>query len=197
MAVPEKVQVRVMSDAAGFIDMTRVAHREVPFAEVLDMLVAVAGLDPPRIVTLLKSGTAVINAYRYRWPPLVMDAAEIAPLLERFPRPQPERPFDVERCLQAKIRAGVETILLPRESAARPRPGKKENFWDALMAVAKQHGPSYDTYSYRDGADLYSFVPSSAEEQTLRRAAHLLQVDRTAEQITGLPLEKIVLYVKR
>jgi hypothetical protein len=189
MAVPEKVQVRVMSDAAGFIEMTHVAHREVPFAEMLDLVVAVAGLDPARIVTLLKSGTAAVNAYRYRWPPLVLDAAELSPLLERFPRPQPERPFDAGRCLLAKIRAGVETIELPRESAAR--------FWDVLMEVAQQRSPAYETYSYRDGADLYSFAPSSAEEQTLRRAAHLLQVARTAEQVTGLPLEKVVLYVKR
>lgn len=189
MAVPEKLQVKVLSDNAGYIDMTRVAHREVAFAEVLDLVVAVAGLNTERIRTLLRAGTTVVNAYRYRWTPVTVDADELAPLLTRFPHPQPDRPFERERCLLAKIRAGVETIELPRESASE--------FWDVLMDVAVRHRPSYETYSYRDGADIYSFEPTSVEEQTLRRAASLLTVHRKAEQVTGLPLEKVVLYVKR
>jgi len=189
MAVPEKVRVRVLSDSAGYIDMTHVAHREVPFSEVLDLVVAVAGLNMERIRTLLRAGTAAVNAYRYRWPPVALEDDELAPLLERFPHPQPDRPFGRERCLLAKVRAGVETIELRRESAAR--------FWDALMDIAVEHQPSYETYSYRDGADVYSFEPTGADEQALRRAASLLEVQRTAEQVTGLPLEKIVLYVKR
>jgi len=189
MAVPEKLQVKVLSDNAGYIDMTRVAHREVAFAEVLDLVVAVAGLNTDRIRMLLRAGTAVVNAYRYRWTPVELQAEELAPLLTRFPHPQPDRPFDAERCLLAKIRAGVETIELRREATAR--------FWDVLMEVAAMRRPSYDTYSYRDGADLYWFEPNSAEEQRLRRAAALLTVERIKEQVTGLPLEKVVLYVKR
>src|SRR5258708_3744713 len=103
MAVPEKLQVRVLSDNAGYIDMTHVAHREVAFSEVLDLVVAVAGLNTDRIRTLLRAGTAVVNAYRYRWPPVTLEVDELVPLLERFPHPQPDRPFDAQRCLLAKI----------------------------------------------------------------------------------------------
>jgi len=38
---------------AAYVDTTRVAHREVPFAQLFDMLVAVSGLDPARITTIL------------------------------------------------------------------------------------------------------------------------------------------------
>jgi hypothetical protein len=189
--------MRVMSDAAGYIDTTHVAHREIAFAELLDLVVAVAGLDAPRIAVLLKAGTAVVNAYRYRWSPILVEEAELTGLLGRFPRPQPERPFDASRCLLARIRAGVETIQLPRESAARRARRQEQSFWDVLMDLARARIPIYETFSYRDGADIYSFQPSTAEEQVLRRAAALLPVERTAEQVTGLPLEKVTLYVKR
>jgi hypothetical protein len=195
--VPEKVQVRVLSDGAGYIDTTRVAHREIPFAQLLDLVVAVAGLDPARISTILRAGTAVNGGYRYRWPSIQVGEPEITPMLERFPKPDPLRPFDPARCLLARIRAGVETIELPRDVASRRRVLQLSCFWDVLMEVATARVPRYENYSYRDGADLYivDLVPN--DEQRLHQAAPLLAVERTAEQVGGLPLERLTLYVKR
>ncbi len=193
--LPERVRVKVMSDSAGYIEVTRVAHREIDFAQLLDLVVTVAGLDASRIAAILGAGTAVVGDHRYRWQPLPAEAGELATLLDRFPKPEPERPFDAERCRLAKIRAGVETIELPREAAARKRLLQKQSFWDVLMAQAQRL--RYETYSHRDRADVYSFEPTSDEEQALRRAATLLRAERTAEQITGLPLEKVTLYVSR
>jgi hypothetical protein len=197
MSLPERVRIKVLSDAAGFLDVTRVSHQEVPFAQVLDLVVAVAGLDAARVAAILRAGAAVSGGYRYRWPPLVASESEIAPLLENFPKPDPRRPFDASRCLLARVRAGVETIELPREMAARRRRSQLETFWDHLMAVCAGHPPAYAGYSYRDAADLYTLDLTSDMERGLRQAGPLLAVDRVAEQITGLPLEKITFYVKR
>jgi hypothetical protein len=195
--VQDSVHVKVMSDAAGYIDTTRVAHRDIPFSQLLDLVVAVAGLDPARIVTILRAGTAVNGGNRYRWPPIIAAEAEIVPMLERFPKPDPSRPFDAARCLLARIRAGVETIDLPRDTSSQRRRLQQNNFWDVLMNVAAARIPSYDGYSYRDGADLYAVELTPNDEQVLRDAAPLLTIQRTAEQVGALPLERLTLYVKR
>jgi hypothetical protein len=197
MPLPERVRVKAMSDDAGYIDVTRVTHQEIAFDRLLDLVVAVAGLDASRIATILGAGTAVVGEHRYRWTPIAAEEAEIQPRLERFPKPEPGRPFHQDRCLFARIHAGVETIELSRESAAKRRLLSKRSFWEALMALSTARELRYETYSHRDQADIYSFEPTTDEEQALRRAAPLLRVDRTAEQITGLPLEKVTLYVRR
>jgi hypothetical protein len=195
--LPEMVQVRVLSDGAGYIDTTRVAHRQIPFPQLLDLVVAIAGLDPARIVTILRAGTATNAGYRYRWTAIQSTAAEIVPLLERFPKPDTARVFDAERCLLARIRAGVETIELPRDKASERQRGQSGSFWDVLIALAVARGPRYDNYSYRDGADLYVMDLTAADEALLRQAAPLLTNLRTAEQVGGLPLDRLILYVKR
>lgn len=195
--LPERVLVKILSDDAGYVDATRVGAREIPFAQLLDLLVAVAGLDAARIRTILRAGTTVNGAYRYRWAAIVAEESEIAPLLARFPQPDPSRPFDAERCLLARIRAGVETIDLPRDVASRLQRGQKQSFWDVLIDVARLRAPAYETYSYRDGADLYTFTPDPAAERMLKLGAPLLTVSRTAEQVSGLPLERVTMYVKR
>jgi hypothetical protein len=197
MALPEIVRIRVIPDGAGYVDTNRVGHTEIPLAKLLEMVVAVSGLDPARIATILRVGTVTLGANRYRWQPIIVDGAEITPLLEPFPKADPLRPFDVSRCLLARIRAGVETIELPREMASRVRRQQEISFWDVLMAAVSARIPRYDTYSYRDGADLYAVDLNSEDERRLRQAAPLLAVDRTAEQVTGLPLDRVILYVKR
>ena len=201
MALPERVRVKLMSDAAGYIEMTRVMERDLAFDELLRMVVSVAGLDAGRIRAILRAGTAVAGPYRYRWTPLeIEDAGEEADLaarLARFPHAEPDRPFDPARCLLARIRAGVETIELPREAAERRRFTEKRSFWDVLMERSAARIPRYETFSHREQADVYSYEPTPEDEQALRGAASLLRAARTAEQVTGLPLEKVTLYVKR
>lgn len=195
--LPERVTVKVMSDNAGYVDATRVGNREIPFAQLLDLVVAVAGLDAARIRTILRAGTATNAAYRYRWAPIQADEPEIVALLGRFPQPDPTRAFDVNRCLLARIRAGVETIELSRDVASRLPRGLKQSFWDILMEIARLRTPKYETYSHRDGADIYFMDLDSATERLLKQAAPLLAVSRTAEQVSGLPLERVTMYVKR
>jgi hypothetical protein len=189
--------MRVIPDGAGYVDTNRVGHTEISFPKLLEMVVVVAGLDPARIGTILRAGTVTLGANRYRWPPITLETTEIAPLLEPFPKADPSRPFEASRCLLARIRAGVETIELPREMASRRRGKQVATFWDVLIAVAAAHTPQYSSYSYRESADLYTLELSPDEEKHLRQAAPLLVLDRTAEQITGLPLERITFYVKR
>jgi len=186
-----------MSDNAAYVETTRVGHSDIPFTQLLELVVAVAGLDLSRIRTILAAGTATNGGRRYRWQPMEAGNDDLAPLLERFPKPDPARRFDASRCLLARIRAGVETIELPRETASARRLGQQQDFWAVLIAMVAAHEPRYETFSYRDGADLYIVDLQPQEERGLREAAGLLTIARTAEQVARLPLERVTLYVKR
>ncbi len=197
MALPERVRVKLMSEGAGYISTERVVQRDYPAAELLEALLAVAGKNIGRLQQILRAGSVVVGPYRHRWQPIEASAEELQPLLEGFPDPRPDRPFEAGRCVFASIRAGVETIELPREQAARRRLLKKSSFWDVLMEVASARVPLYQTYSYRDRADVYVFEPTREEEARLRAAAPLLTLERTEQRICTLPLEKVTLLVNR
>lgn len=197
MALPERVRVKLISEVAEYISTAPVVQRDFPFAELLEAVVAVAGKRPERLQQILRAGSMVLGTYRYRWPPLEADAAELARLLAGFPDPQPDRSFQADRCVFAAIGAGVETIELPREQAARRGLLRKESFWEVLMGVAVARAPRYQTYSYRNRADVYSFEPTGDDVERLRAAAPLLRAPRTEERIRILPLEKVTLFVNR
>ena len=197
MALPERVRVKLMSDAAEYISMTRVMQRDFPMAELLEAVVAVGGKNPERLHQILRAGSMVLGQYRYRWEPLEADATDLAAVLARFPDPEPDRPFQVERCVYATVHAGVETIELPREQVARRRWLQKSSFWETLMEVAAARAPRYESYSYRNRADVYAFEPTQEDVERLRGAATLLHAARTEERIRILPLEKVTLLVNR
>ena len=197
MALPERVRVKLMSEAAEYISMTRVIERDFPMAELLEAVVAVSGKNPERLQQILRAGSMVLGQHRYRWEPLEADATDLAPLLACIPDPRPDRPFQVERCVYAAIHAGVETIELPREQVARRRWLQKNSFWEVLMEVARARAPCYQSYSYRTRADVYAFEPTQEDVERLRGAAVLLHTPRTKERIRTLPLEKVTLLVNR
>jgi len=197
MALPERVRVKLLSEAAGYVTSTRVMQRDFPIQELLEAVVSVAGKNLERIRWLLRTGSIVVGDYRYRWVSLEAAREDLEPLLERFPDPWPQREFQPGRCVQAQIHAGVETIDLPREEGARTRLLRKATFWDALLQLARERAPHYETYSYRQRADVYSLEPTAGEAARLREAAALLASERTAERIQRLPLGKITFLVNR
>ncbi len=197
MALPEQIRVKVLSEAAGYVTATRVVLRDFTAAELMEALVAVAGKNIERLLQLLRAGTFASGDYRYRWEPIEAQCQELEPHLARFPNPCPDRPFEPARCVFARIRAGVETIEMPREQAAQRGFLKKQSFWDVLMQVASARPPAYQTYSYRDRADVYAFEPTRGEVERLRDAAALLPLEQAGNRIRSLPVEKIILLVNR
>jgi hypothetical protein len=197
MALPKRVPVKVHSEAAGYISSSPVVQRDLPIEELMEALVAVAGKNVERIVQLLRTGTIALGESRYRWSGLEAARQEVEPLLAAFPDPWPGRAFEPDRCVYAIIRAGAETIDLPREQAAQRRPRTKATFWDALMRIARERAPAYEMYSYRQRADVYVMQPAAQEVERLREAADLLAMERVAERLCRLPIDKILLLVNR
>src|SRR5512140_2414740 len=130
MALPERVRVKVLSEGAAFVSTERVTQSDVPFFELLEAAVSVGGKNLERLAHIFRTGTIVVNGYRYRWAPFEVSPHELEPLLATFPDPRPDRPFEPDRCVYARIAAGVETIQLHREQAARRGFRKKGSFWE-------------------------------------------------------------------
>ena len=197
MPLPERVRVKLLADDAGYISSARVLERDYTIPELLEALVSVAGKNAARLRQILRAGSVVVDRYRHRWPPIEASEEELLPLLGRFPDARPDRPFEPERCVHARIRAGVETLELARDEASRRKLFRRETFWDALMEVAVAAVPAYQEYSYHFRADVYAFTPDAAQQERLRDAAPLSGMERLEHRLGRLPVERIFLLVNR
>ncbi len=79
--LPATVRVKMSSEAAGTITLTRVAMRDVPIEELIGTIAAVCGPDAERVRHLLRAGTVVRDHVRWRWDRVTADAAAVEALL--------------------------------------------------------------------------------------------------------------------
>ena len=155
MPLPETIRVKLSSEAAESIAITRVVVEEMSPAELVEVVLGIAGKDVDRIKDLLSRGSLVSGATRYRWPPLETTAKEIETLVRRFPDADPARAFHPADCTHVVLRGPVKTVYLARETAARRGLLRRRTVWDVLMKCAGEPGLEYVDYSYRDRADRY------------------------------------------
>lgn len=183
MPLPEIIPVKLSSEDAASIAMTRVVVEEMSPAQLVELLVGVAGKDAGRIRALLLRGSVVSGATRFRWPPLETAAGEIEAALRGFPDPDPARAFDPMRCTRVRLRGPSRTVYVARETASRRGLLRRRTLWDALMAIAGRSVPEYVEYSYRERADQYQVkltAEAAAELGAFGFAAELVEylVDR-------------------
>src|ERR1700688_13903 len=98
MTLPETIPVRYSEEEAGYVSFRPVVRQIFRLNELLDMVVSVTGKEPARVRQILHSGTVVFHFSRYRWEGFEVGEAELRPLLDRFPDPDPSRPFSPAAC---------------------------------------------------------------------------------------------------
>ena len=59
MALPDIVPTKISSEAAGYVNITPVAQREMPLAELVEQILGVTGKDVRRIREVLSRGSFV------------------------------------------------------------------------------------------------------------------------------------------
>ncbi|MBI5084015.1 MAG: hypothetical protein HZB13_05385, partial [Acidobacteria bacterium] len=153
MSLPETVRVKLSSEAAEYVALTPVVARDLPFIDLLELVVGAAGMDEVRVREFLKRGALVSGATRYRWAGWECGAAELAEALGRMPRPEPLREFAEAKCVRVVLTGRGSRLELRRETALQRRLFRRRNFWQSLMEAAG--APAYVTYHYRDRADHY------------------------------------------
>ena len=92
MALPQRVRVKLSSEAAGAISITPVVVQELPLRELVEHMLGAAGKDEARIAEMLRRGTLVVGASRFRWEGWEAEPEGLRELLATFRMPTPRVP---------------------------------------------------------------------------------------------------------
>ena len=197
MALPQTVRVKLSSEEAGAISLTPVVVQELPVRDLVEHLLGVTGKDSPRIRDVLKRGTLVSGASRFRWAGWEADSESVMELLASFPDADPSRPFAAGRCVRAILRGGGRVCAITREVGSSKGLLQRTSFWSLLMEVAGAADGAYAGYSYRDRADRYLRELSAAEAQQLRAASDSVKFTTLRDQLRAAAFAQAELYVVR
>ncbi len=197
MSLPATVKVKLSSEAAGSISITRVVVQDLPLRDLVEHMLGITGKDEARVRELLLRGALVSGASRFRWSGWEADLAGIRDLLATFPDHEPARPFAPERCVRAVLRGGRQIVEIPREAGARKPLLRKTSFWDLLMQTAAAGDPQYLHYSYKDRADCYRLELSLGAAEKLREAGEMVRYTTLREQIRTVGFVWAELYAER
>lgn len=197
MSLPPTVRVKLSSEAAEGISITRVVVQDLPLRDLVEHMLGITGKNADRVRELLLRGTLVSGASRFRWTGWDADLAEVREMLVSLPGDDPARPFDPERCVRAVLRGSRQPIALPREAGARKPFLRKASFWDLLMEFATASDMRYLHYSYKDRADCYRVELTLDAAEKLRAAAEMVRYSTLRDQIRSAALLWAELYVER
>jgi len=197
MSLPDRIRVKLSSEAAEGISITPVVAREMPLRELVEYMLGVTGKDEARVRELLLRGTLVSGASRFRWSGWEADAESLVELLGTFPDPEPLRPFTPEHCVRVILRGGRQMIEIPREAGLRKPMFRRMTFWDVLLEAAVSGELRYHTYSYKDRADVYHSGLNPAGVDRLRGSANLVTYTSLRDRIQSEAFHTADLYVER
>jgi hypothetical protein len=195
--LPERVRVKLSSEAAESIALTPVVVQEIPVRELIEHMLGVTGKDEARIREILLRGTLVSGASRFRWAGWAVDAAALGEVLATFPDAEPDRAFAAERCVRVILRGGRQTIEVRREVGERKGLFQRETFWGLLMEVMGAGAFRYAGYSYRDRADRMVRELSVVEAERLRAGSDAVKYSTLREQIRSVGYTSAEVLVER
>ena len=197
MSLPATIPVKLSSEAAEGISITRVVVQDMPLRDLVEHMLGITGKNEARVRELLLRGTLVSGASRFRWTGWDAELDGLRELLATYPGDDPARMFASARCVRAVLRGGRQAIQIPREAGARKPLLRKASFWDVLMDLAAAGEVQYLHYSYKDRADCYRFDMPLAAAEKLRAASEALKYSSLREQIQSAGFVWAELLVER
>jgi hypothetical protein len=194
--LPAKIRVKLLPEAAGFINVSHVMQRDFTIAELGELLLAVVGADAARFRQILRAGTVVLGDYRYRWESLEVDDADVASLLSDLTHAEPSRTFEPHRALLVRFRRGHVVVEISREAASHKPLFARQSFWDGIVSEFTEV-VCYADYSHAEKADVFAAALDEARRQTLESMLSLIKPKSVAERIERLRPEKIEWLIRR
>jgi hypothetical protein len=184
--LPDSIPVKYTEEEAEYLSVRPVVRQAFSSAELVDMVVSVAGKDLSRVQKILSSGTVVFHSFRYWWTGFDTDPAALQALLQKYPDPDPSRPFRAEDCAEVILESSGSparhSLRIRREEASKRRLLSSRSLWDDLMNLAREAAPAYREYSYSLRGDIF-FLSLSPEQiarlarEALRSAPRTLRAD--------------------
>jgi hypothetical protein len=181
--LPETIPVKYTEEEAEYLSVRPLVRQEFRSAELVDMVVQVAGKDLARVQKILSAGTVVFHSFRYWWTGFEADPAPLSEILKNYPDADPQRAFRAEDCNEVILQSGGSlavagspprhSLHLRREEANKRKLLRSCTVWDILMSLARATPPSYREYSYSLRGDIHalSLGPEQVARLT-REAAH-------------------------
>lgn len=191
VSLPESIRIRISSEAAGTIALTPVVHQQMPTVDLVRMMLAVTRKDAERVRELLRRGSFVSGASRFRWEPLEVPADELQSMFVRFPDAEPDRPFAWKHCHTVRF----ASVTISKDAAGGCRWWRRQSYWDVLQSLKMQ--PKYIDYSYREQADVYGAKLDAEAQSVLRDKAGLLPFSTLARAIRAASLDHMELVTHR
>jgi hypothetical protein len=197
MALPQTIRVKLSSEAAESISLTPVVVQELPVRELIEHMLGITGKDDARIRELLKRGSLVSGATRFRWVGWEADVEGVREVLGTFPDADPSRKFEASRCARVVLRGMRSTIEITRETGARKGLFQRTSFWDLLMEVAGAGNALYGGYSYRDRADRFLRELTAAEGERIRAGSDAVRFSTLRDQVRAMAISQVESYCSR
>jgi len=189
--LPETIPVKYTEEEADYVSMRPLVRQNFRAAELVDMIVRVAGKDLARVQQILRSGSVVFQSYRYWWQGFEGDATALGGLLAAYPEADPSRPFKAESCTEVMLEASAVSrrrpIVVTRDEARRKPFWRGRSFWDRLMELAVAGRPQYREYSYGWRADVYGVLIDARQAVDLARDAGRLASRGLRPRLAALP----------
>jgi hypothetical protein len=201
--LPETIPVKYTEEEAGHLSIRPVVHQTFRAAELVDMIVQVAGKDQRRLQQILRAGTVVFRSYRYWWDGFEPDPAALQEILADYPDAEPDKPFAPEHCsaiiLESSGSPPRHSLHIKQGEASKKRgfrallrPG---NFWDTLMKLAAGTKLHYREYSYALRADVYARALRADEVVQLASDANRYASRELRIELTGLPSVSQIIFI--
>lgn len=193
--MPERVMVKLSSEAAGYVSMTPVLGQEMGLVELVEQVVGVVGREGARVREVLKRGSVVSGATRFRWAGLEAEVEEVEKVLARVPGPEPGRAFRAENCVKAELVGDRRRVEVSREAGQRRRLFRRRSYWEVLMELGAR--AEYGGYEYRERADKYFIRIDIPIEVIVRKECVLLSYSALARQVEAGQFARIEYTVRR
>jgi hypothetical protein len=203
--LPETIPVKYTEEEAEYISMRPLVRQEFRSAELVDMIVQVAGKDPDRVRKILGAGTIVFHLFRYWWPGFDVDTAALSEILRKYPDADPQRAFRAEDCNEVILQSGGSpavtgspprhSLRLHREDANKRKLLRSRTVWDILMSLARATAPSYREYSYSLSGDIYALALNPERVARLAREAAQAAPRALRADLAVLPVMSQIIFI--
>lgn len=188
--------MKLVSEAAEYVSISQIMHRDYSLHELVAAMLPVVGRESARIQRLLHIGGFSNGDYKFQWEGREIAASEIEEVLEQFPRPEPQRPFNPSACFLIRLIRDVEALALPKQSADKKGLFSSESFWDALLKLAPGN-LRYQDYSFANRADVYTLELTAELAEKFRAILPLMKPKSAGERIERLRPERIEMLTRR
>jgi hypothetical protein len=173
--LPETISVKYTEEEAEYLSVRPVVRQAFSSAELVDMVVSVAGKELARVQKILSAGTVVFHSFRYWWTGFEADPAALREILVKYPDADASRSFRAEDCTEVVLESSGSpprhSLHIRHEEAGKRRLLRSRSFWDNLMNLARDAAPAYREYSYSLRGDIYVLVLSPEQIARLVRDA--------------------------